>query len=280
MSGLFSMISSLELTQGAYFPAKGMRSIVTSLYKLAVEEKVDFMFGKNAQLTPNADGHFSLKGTNIRATQIISAIDHLTFHEHVLPNDKMHARYSPLERSSSGLVFYWGVSTTIPDLTVHNIFFGDNYQREFQSIFNDKLNYKAPTVYVHVSSLVNSKDAPDNSMNLFVMINTSAHDAPNEEYRRGMKKYVEYIFLKKFGVSLNEHRVVDEYWDNDSIQERSGSFTGALYGPASNSISAVLRRHPNKLNNTPNVFFCGGTVHPGGGIPLVLRSAKIVADLI
>jgi phytoene dehydrogenase-like protein len=29
-----------------------------------------------------------------------------------------------------------------------------------------------------------------------------------------------------------------------------------------------------------NLFFTGGTTHPGGGIPLVLLSGKMVADLI
>jgi len=43
---------------------------------------------------------------------------------------------------------------------------------------------------------------------------------------------------------------------------------------------AAFFRHPNFAKNIKGLYFCGGTVHPGGGIPLCLKSAKIVGDLI
>jgi phytoene dehydrogenase-like protein len=56
----------------------------------------------------------------------------------------------------------------------------------------------------------------------------------------------------------------------------TGSYQGALYGSSSNSLGSALKRHPNRSKNQKRLYFCGGSVHPGGGIPLVLRSAKIV----
>lgn len=55
---------------------------------------------------------------------------------------------------------------------------------------------------------------------------------------------------------------------------------GALYGISSNDPMAAFLRHPNKVSAFSNVYFVGGSVHPGGGIPLCLASAKIVDKLI
>jgi len=64
------------------------------------------------------------------------------------------------------------------------------------------------------------------------------------------------------------------------IAEKTHSFKGALYGAASNNRMAAFLRHPNFSRKISNLYFCGGSVHPGGGIPLCLLSAKIVADLV
>jgi phytoene dehydrogenase-like protein len=39
-------------------------------------------------------------------------------------------------------------------------------------------------------------------------------------------------------------------------------------------------RHPNFSKELKGLYFTGGSVHPGGGIPLCLASAKIVSDMI
>ena len=64
------------------------------------------------------------------------------------------------------------------------------------------------------------------------------------------------------------------------IADKTASFTGALYGSASNDRMAAFLRHPNFSRQISNLYFCGGSVHPGGGIPLAILSSKIVSDLI
>ena len=64
------------------------------------------------------------------------------------------------------------------------------------------------------------------------------------------------------------------------IASRTSSSQGALYGNSSNNKYAAFLRHPNFSHSIKNLYFCGGSVHPGGGIPLCLLSAKIVGDLV
>ncbi|MGB2087955.1 MAG: phytoene desaturase, partial [Psychroflexus salarius] len=64
------------------------------------------------------------------------------------------------------------------------------------------------------------------------------------------------------------------------IEKETSSFKGSLYGTSSNNKFAAFLRHPNFSSQLNNLYFCGGSVHPGGGIPLCLLSGKIVSDLI
>ncbi len=64
------------------------------------------------------------------------------------------------------------------------------------------------------------------------------------------------------------------------LEKNTNSYLGSLYGTASNNIFSSFLRHPNFSRKFENLFFCGGSVHPGGGIPLCLLSSKIATDLI
>jgi phytoene dehydrogenase-like protein len=68
--------------------------------------------------------------------------------------------------------------------------------------------------------------------------------------------------------------------DPQLIESQTASYMGSLYGTSSNSKFAAFLRHPNFTTNIKGLYCCGGSVHPGGGIPLCLKSAQIVGDLI
>jgi phytoene dehydrogenase-like protein len=66
----------------------------------------------------------------------------------------------------------------------------------------------------------------------------------------------------------------------ETIESKTASYMGSLYGTSSNSKMAAFMRHPNFSNQIKGLYFVGGSVHPGGGIPLCLNSAKIMADIV
>ena len=281
MSGLYNMISSLEMSQGSYFPTEGMRSIPNALEKLAKEIGVDFIFNTNVKVVQNNEEYLvSNDSETYKASSVVCAIDHLTFYKKVINDPSLFEKYKKQERSTSGLVFYWGINCKIDGLGLHNILFNSNYEDEFDNLFNQQVCHNEPTLYIHVSSTISKTDAPENGHNLFIMINTPAYQNPDEAYRTQMKEYIINKIANTFNKDISNNIVEEAYWDNASIETRTGSFLGALYGASSNTKTAALSRHGNTSKKYPNLYFTGGTVHPGGGIPLVLSSAKIVADLI
>jgi phytoene dehydrogenase-like protein len=85
---------------------------------------------------------------------------------------------------------------------------------------------------------------------------------------------------RRLGCDIEAAIDAEEVLDPKLIERLTASHRGALYGSSSNSRFAAFRRHPNVRNRYDNLWFVGGSVHPGGGIPLCLASARIACDMI
>ena len=124
-------------------------------------------------------------------------------------------------------------------------------------------------------------DAPKGCENWFVMINTPAnHGQDWDSLVSRLRKQILKKLSKELKTPIEPLIACEEILTPPLIQEKTQSHLGALYGASSNNPMAAFLRHPNFSNRIKNLYFCGGSVHPGGGIPLCLLSAKIVDELI
>jgi phytoene desaturase len=281
-----SIIPHLEYHLGAYFPKGGMIEIVNSLVKLAQDVGVEFHLGEEVQkllIEKNKILGFQTAKNRYEFDQVGSNVDIELFYKKFILANEIPVNYSKLvqEKSSSGIIFYWGINRTFKELGVHNIFFSDNYQQEFTEIFQEKTVALDPTVYVHISSKVEKNDAPENAENWFILVNTPANSGQNwEDFARITRQKVIDKINKILKVNIEDHIEEEDYLDPILIENRTGSTGGALYGNSSNNKFSAFLRHPNFKKSIENIVWVGGSVHPGGGIPLCLSSAKIAADSI
>lgn len=279
-----NMIPHLEHNIGAYFPLGGMHSITQTLYRLATEEGVTFHFNTPVQEIQVQNGkavgvvvNNSLQPFDV----VVSNMDIWHTYHKLLPSlpKPMHILNRP--KSSSAIIFYWGIGHTFPQLDLHNIFFANDYQAEFDAIFNLNQLHPDPTIYLNISSKYNPDDAPTGSENWFVMVNTAPNNGQNWETliaqtRQNVLNKLSRLLKTDIAPLIKTEAVLDPR----TIESRTSSHMGALYGSNSNSIWSAFLRHPNFSSKIGNLFFCGGSVHPGGGIPLCLLSAKIVSEMV
>lgn len=278
-----NMIAHLEHNTGAYFPVNGMRSIVDALVKLAKEVGVKFYLNEGAtQLkTENGlvTGIVTSKG-EYQCDLLVNNTDITYFYKHLLPNKKMYSRLMKRERSSSALIFYWGMNYSSA-LDVHNIFFSKNYGDEFKGLFKTKTFANDLTVYVFISSKVVKTDAPTGKENWFVMLNAPENVGQDwAELTANARKIALLKIEGSLGVNVEQFIESEHIMTPVDIENRTASVNGSLYGHSSNSAMAAFLRHPNFSRHYKNLYFVGGSVHPGGGIPLCLASAKIVEQLL
>lgn len=279
-----SVISHLEHNMGAFIPESGMFKVTESLYRQAVRLGVEFHFGQPVRKVEIADG----KATGVwldtgfaQAEIVVSDVDIHRFYSTLLPDSKRLAKLNKEERSSSALIFYWGMKGLSPELDIHNIFFSASYEEEFDYLFRKKEVFDDPTVYIYISSKYNKTDAPEACENWFVMINAPADVGQNwdEIIERSRIKIVEKL-ERMLGKKLRDNIVNEEILSPPEIYKQTGSVNGSLYGSSSNSRYASFNRHANFRKDIEGLYFVGGSVHPGGGIPLCLSSAKIVDGLV
>jgi phytoene desaturase len=185
------------------------------------------------------------------------------------------------ERSSSALIFYWGINKTFPELDLHNILFTENYEKEFDHLFNEKNFSDDPTVYINISSKEVKEDAQEGHENWFVMVNAPTNCGQDWTQQTAyIREKIIAKINKCLGSKIENYIEVEHVVTPKDIEFATSSFQGSLYGTSSNNKFASFLRHPNFSSKLKNLYFCGGSVHPGGGIPLCLLSAKIVSDLV
>ncbi len=279
-----NIIPHLEFNIGAYFPKKGMHAITQSLYALALDMGVSFHFDSKVDevlVENNQAIGLLVKGKRYLADVVVNNMDMVNAYKSILKKQPAPRKLLDQPKSSSALIFYWGIKKSFPELDLHNILFSNDYKSEFDHIFNKKKIYQDPTVYLNITSVHKSDDAPEGGMNWFTMINVPNNqgqdwDTMIAEARKQIIAKINRILKTDLEPLIEAEGVLDPR----SIESKTSSANGALYGNSSNNRYAAFLRHANFSSTIKNLYFCGGSVHPGGGIPLCLLSAKIMTDMI
>lgn len=282
-----NVIPHFEYHFGAFLPGNGMYSIVKSLVKLAEDLGVQFRYNqKVAEIVYTKDAKPKISGVSVNdrflpCELVVSNLDIYFTYKNLLQHFPAPEKLLKQERSSSALIFYWGMDNYYSDLGLHNILFASDYKKEFDTIWQEKSISTDPTVYINITSKQIRNDAPNGCENWFVMINVPANegqdwDALIKDARANIIKKISRVLNRNIEKDILCERILDPR----TIESKTGSYQGSLYGNSSNNQFAAFLRHPNFSSKIKNLYFCGGSVHPGGGIPLALLSAKIVSDEI
>jgi phytoene desaturase len=279
-----NIIPHLEHHFGAYIPDGGMFSITNSLVKLATDLGVTFHFNKKVDeiiVEKNTAKGIKIGEESFFSELLVSNMDvYFTYNKLLKHTSKQHISLSQ-PRSSSALIFYWGINKQFENLDLHNIFFSANYKAEFEHIFDKKTIFNDPTVYINITSKYIKTDAPEGTENWFVMINVPHNDSQNwDDLIKEARKNIIEKLNRLLKTDLEKLIVCEQVLEPRTIESKTASYLGALYGNSSNTAMSAFLRHPNFISDFKNLYFCGGSVHPGGGIPLALSSAKIIDKLL
>ena len=282
--GMMTLIQHLEQEYGTFVSEKGMINISKSIFDLAKRNGVKFEFNKLVNeivVKNNKVVGVKVNNTVIESDFVVSNMDIVPTYKKLLKKSYQPKKVLNQERSSSALIFYWGIKKTFKNLELHNILFSNNYKKEFDSIFELGTISDDPTVYINITSKDFVSDAPKESENWFVMIN-SPNDTGQDwnEIIKTVRKNTINKINRTLNIDIESFIEFEKVFSPKTIEKNTQSYLGSLYGSSSNNKMSAFLRHPNFSKHIQNLYFCGGSVHPGGGIPLCLLSAKIVSELI
>jgi phytoene desaturase len=274
-----NQLAVVEMVNGAYFPKDGIYSIPSALHQLCKDLGVNFFYNeKIISIDLNKENITVKTQNNIFKSQL--SISNVDFHV----TQKLLGRKNTItfkELSTSAIVFYWGIKGEFKELKLHNIIFSADYQKEFDEIFNQSSIPSDPTIYINISSKLEKSHAPNGCENWFVMVNIPPQpDLVTASEIQRVKNLIIKQIDHRYNIYLDKLIEFEDILTPQGLYEKTGSFNGALYGQHQNSLSTIMKRKSNEDDLIKNFFYVGGSVHPGGGIPLALRSGMNTAKQI
>lgn len=281
----FAMIAHLELSDGVYFVRGGNTNIAASFVKAARNQGARLHHnqavhriltkGKKAVGVELKDGQHIEADRVILNGDLLDAVPKLLDEE--LSPSLSKKRIDKVDPSISAFVIMAGLDTKLEELHHHHVFFSDNYQEEFKELQNGAYP-SDPTIYICTSSKSDPSISPKGD-NCFILVNAPALDSRNPLEDQQYKQLI-YKKLHKAGLPLTSHLMFERVVTPEDIKQKFGAFRGSLYGPSSNSKLQAFMRPFNKSKDLKNLYFCGGSTHPGGGSPMVVLSGQNVANQI
>ncbi len=279
----FAVIPYVQARFGGWFIHGGIRRLAEALLSLAQKHGVAIRTRAEVA-TIDASGVTLTNGGKFSSDLVFHNGDVLRAYRQMVLHPKagaMAEKMAKPQRAISGFVVLLGVKGKDPALHHHNIFFSDNYPLEFRQMFREKRPADNPTIYLCLSARTQPGDAPPNHDNYFLLVNAPA-ETESIDWAGESPAYADRIIRildEKFLPGLSKRIVHKEWFSPADFEARDAVVGGSLYGWASHGMIPSFLRPPIRSPLLKNLYFVGGTTHPGGGLPLVLLSAEIAVRL-
>jgi phytoene desaturase len=289
-------IPYLEHARGAWYVEGGLAQLRDALARLLADLRVEVHTGAMVSrvLTPDGRparglstgrasrgraGGVLVSGERVRADVVVCGADSARLYRDLCPSRPMRRRIGRIGPSSSGFLVLAGVRGRTPALAHHNVIFSADYHAEFADIFGRRRPPGDPTIYVGCPAAQDPSTAPPGHENLTLLANVPAGSP--QGWGRSAADYQELLLdkLAAAGVGVRGRVLFTETLTPADFERRYDGWMGSIYGSSHNGRLAPFRR-PGNRGPLAGLYLVGGSVHPGGGLPLVVIGSRIVADLV
>ena len=290
-SSVYALIHKLEQQWGVLFAMGGTGALVRALIQafedlggeLRLNSEVDeILVGDNRR----TNGVRLKNGQQLRADAVVCNGDLVQAYRTLLAPDKRpsvpNRKVENLQHSMSLFVIYFGTNKQYPGTAHHEIIMGPRYKELLEDIFERKILSDDFSLYLHRPTATDPSLAPPGH-DCWYVLSPVPHlgsgtdwEAVGQRYRDRIMQYLEDRYLP----DLQQHIVTERRIDPRYFENTLNSYLGSAFGPQPVLTQSAYMRPHNQSKDIPNLYFCGAGTHPGAGLPGVIASGKIVAELI
>jgi phytoene desaturase len=284
----YSLLQYTELADGVWFPMGGMYEVITSLVEIARKQGVEFRFqAPVAQIEVSgsrATGVVLEDGQRLSADIVVANADLPYVYKNLLPRNGMLPSLDKKKYTCSAITFYWGMKKPYPQLGMHNVFLAGDYRASFDRIFNDFTLPDDPSFYVHAPSRMDPAAAPQDKDTLMVLVPVGhLNDTAGEHVEEMVRRARQTVFdkLVEIGITdLEENIEFEVVYSQKEWEQLYNLDKGSAFGLSHDFWQVGYLRPQNRHAHFKNLYFTGASTHPGTGLPIVLLSARLVAERI
>ena len=286
--GYMNLMPIIQFDYGLWYVKGGMYQLAVGLNKLAEEMGIKIHLNADVQeITKEGKtvtGLALADGTHHPADTVVSNMEVIPTYKHLLgESERFVSKLSKFEPACSGIVVHLGLRKEFPQLAHHNFFFSQNQHKHFKTVFEDYRLPDDPTLYVVAPTRTDKSKAPAGMDNVKIL--------PHIPYLRDDREvtHEDYVALKDRVIDkmerlgcpgLRDAIVFEDMLTPVDIERMYRSNGGSIYGVASDWKKNFGFKAPKTSSKYRNLYFCGGSTNPGGGMPMVVLSGQKVADRI
>jgi len=285
--GVLNLLPHVQAEFGLLYVDGGLYQLALGLRRFLDDVNVELHLGAEVKEILREDGRATgvrlADGSQVNGDVIISNMEVVPAHRELLgESERQLGRFDKFEPACSGLVLHLGTDREYPQLAHHNFFFSGNPRAHFASVFREKKLPRDPTIYLVAPARTDRSQAPEGCENLKILPHIPYIQDPPfgaGDYAALKERVLEK--LERMGLEdLRKHVIVEHMWTPEDIQRLYYSNRGAIYGVVSHRWKNMGFKAPKKNDRLEALYFVGGSVNPGGGMPMALLSGQQVADRI
>jgi diapolycopene oxygenase len=286
--GYMNMMPIIQFDYGLWYVKGGMYNLASGLGKLLDDLEVPVRL--NAPVaTINQTGK-TVSGVTLESGEVLTA-DYVVCNMEVIPAYKKLLSEPPqfmkkLEKfapACSGLIIHLGTDRIYDQLAHHNFFYSKDQNKHFDSVFQQGKIPEDPTIYLVAPTRTDPSKAPEGHDNIKILPHIPPINPDNphthEDYMALKDRVIDK--LERMGLTdLRKHTVVEDVLTPVDIERMYNSNGGSIYGVVSDWDKNQAFKAPKQSSKYKNLFFTGGSVNPGGGMPMAILCGQKVSDRV
>ncbi len=290
--GFMNLMPNIQLEFGLWYVSGGLYELARAFRKRLDETGVSVRLkhevvrmeqaGKTVTGLTVRDSEGQLR--SVAADFIVSNMEVIPAMQRLLnaPRSVMKKlrRYEP---SCSGIVLHLGLDRVYPQLAHHNFFYSRDLHSHFRRVFREQRLPDDPTIYLAAPTRSDPSQAPPGCDNIKILPHiphlNDRHSYSHKDYLALKELCLDK--LERMGLTdIRRHIVVEDFWTPYDIEARYASNRGSIYGVVCDRRRNFAFKAPKRSPHFRNLFFAGGSVNPGAGMPMVSLSGQHVARMI
>jgi phytoene desaturase len=279
---LYHLMSYMDFEEGVFYPEGGIYSVIESLIKIAKKYGVKLHTNKPVNRIIVEDGKatgIELSNTVIPADIVISNADLHFTETRLLPTQYQSYPEGYWQKRTAGpsaLLFYMGIKGSLPQLEHHNLYFSDDWHKNFTDIFDNKTWPRPASMYICKPSATDTSVAPKNHENVFILVPLPAKDMTKSEQATLTKQYFNQFKQLINEPDLDKRIIYQKTYSPRDFATDYNAWEGSALGLSHTLKQSALFRPRNKSKKVKNLYYVGGNTIPGVGLPMCLISAELI----
>lgn len=291
-TSIYALIHVLEKEWGVWFAMGGTGALVKALSDLFRDIGGEIRLSTEVseisidEKTKKTNGVLLKNGEFLRADAVVSNGDIATTYLNLIPEKyrkkNTDDRIKNMSYSMSLFVIYFGTKKKYDHIAHHEIIMGGRYKGLINDIFRNKTLSEDFSLYLHRPTATDSSLAPEGCDSWYVL-SPVPHLGGKTDWKKDAKQYRDSIMNyleERYMPELQKYIVTELYIDPLHFRDTLNSYLGSAFSVEPILTQSAWWRPHNRSEDISNLYFVGAGTHPGAGLPGVISSAKIVADLI